>query len=879
MLRRCVAASAAVLVLLAIAAYFSRSWILFQLLQQHPVGARHAFEWRGTRTGFPEKDVEIVLDGRGVPHIFGRSESDLAFALAFMHARDRLFQIELLRHAAWGRLSELFGADLLDDDRELRLASFDIERQFAELSAEDHALLVSYAEGVNAGAREAGTPIELRLLGVSFEPFRALDALAVARLQAWTLAQDAREELARARILAHLPPGSPLGAIFVGPVSSGGVPIMPRTAAEHGALKSATPVGGGKHGALKSATPVGGGKHGALKSGAPVGAGKPGALKSGAPVGAGAPPPSATGPSLRKDEPLPGAPPPPARLGLPGGGSNSWVVRIGGRAMLFNDPHLAHQIPSLFYLVHLEHPDFSLTGASVPGMPAVVIGHGRHVAWGLTVSYADMQDTIRIAPASGQADAYLLDGKPVPFGRSMQQFRLGHGAQATVKSEEWRTTVFGPVLPPSFAGSADPYALAWSGYALGGVHARAFSGFWSLGRARDLADASVAIAQLNLAGQSVVLALTDGTIAYRLAAAVPLRRSAESTHLPRDGRYARAGWSGFLRETDKPALTNPPSGFIVAANQRIVADGAPAAKSIGVLAASPYRAKRISTRLAELLAAGKRTLEDFLAVQQDTTSTEALDLVPALQQQCPDGVAGHSAVQLAALCRAIQHFDGNYTVDSIDALPFTRFIEELRLSVLEAHFDRAMALDLYRRDFVKVAINEALTAEHAGHASPLFDDPRSRRHGLAPFVAVAAARALDWLVAKAGADPTRWRWGKLHTLQFRSPLADAPLIGGLFQTDAKEEPGYNESPRAEAGLPVRAGAVLRFAAEMTTPPTVRLGLDLGNSGQIDTLHFADQARAWKEGRPERMPADRPELERQASGHIVLRALAPSTLGP
>lgn len=794
-------------------------------------------------------EVEIIYDEHGVPHVFGDSEGDLAYGLGFVHARDRLFQIELLRHAASGRLAELFGEALLPADRRLRLVSYGVAEQLAAMGARDRALLAAYAAGVNAGAREVGASLEMRLLGVVFAPFTELDALAVARLQAWELALDYAEELARSRIAARLDAADPRRVALMQPQSSGGVPIV-RLEEHGGALPVNDPA---------PAPPTR----------------KPSTIPE---------PPDADEGAVEHGSRTPELPVQARRLlawlGMEHtGASNSWAVHGGhtksGHAILCNDPHLRHGAPGVFYLVHLEHPDFTLVGATMPGLPAVLIGHTRRMAWGLTASYADAQDLYRVALAPGDGSSYMVDGVPVAFRRWQETYRVGRGERASSFTEEWRSTLFGPVLPPAYAERQEPgqlLALMWSGFVAGDLNRHVISGFWDLARVDSPDELDAVVEHLSFTGQNMVFAFVDGSIAYRLAAALPVRPTAEGTHLPRSGRAANAMWRGFVPMVQKPSLTNPKRGYIVTANQRVTEDGTPWVSTLGGNSAQAHRARRITERLDELLARGKPNAEELLAIQQDVVSVEARDLAPALAPHCPATIGGHPAELAEAFCAAVARFDGAYTVDSMGALAFSELLAALRVEVLIAAIGEPLAHDHAQRQFVRDAVERAVLAEATGERSPLFDDPRTAEHeGLAPFVARAARRALDHLVASFGAEAQSWRWGAVHRLSFASPLAKAPLIGRWFASPAFEEAGHGSTPRAESGVPVATGSALRMVAEMSDPPRVRMVIDTGNSGHVGHEHALDQYPRWRDGEPLHIPMARAEVERVASGRIILVA--------
>lgn len=880
----------------------------------------------------PSARVDVVLDARGIPHVFGQSEADLAFGLGFMHGRDRTFQVLVMKHAARGRLTELFGADALPLDQQLRVLSYRLAEAHAALSARDHTTLEAYARGVNAGAAHAGTPAELALLGVPFGEFTAEDSFAIMRLQSWSLSGDHRDELMRAQVLAKLPPGDARASLFDAPMWTGGVPIVGGAVAPQSAQPAASPgahADGTNQGASVAAaapperTPaVAEGTNADRRersqttplaavtdplhrersqttplatatdplhrerSQTPPLAAVTDPLRSQTP-------PTVTDPLQRdRSEPragtdaqtravasvapldrerreslgaayeLPAAAAELAhQLGLDQlGASNSWAVHgsrtESGAPILCNDPHLSHELPSVFYLAHLEHPDFTGVGVTFAGIPAVLIGHTRSLAWGMTVSYADSQDLFRLQVTADGA-GYVVDGVTVPFERLEQRFKLGSKADAEVKTETWLATRFGPVLPAST--STQHYALSWPALAVGGSNTEPISGFWDFLRAKNVDEATSAIERFQVAGQNVALAFTDGTIAYRLATYAPQRPEGVTGRVPRDG--SRSVEAQLLKQTEKPALTNPAAGYLVAANQRVIADGDPHVGAVGTSGVPPHRARRIHQRLEALLGTKKATPDELLAIQQDVVSLEAQDLVPVLAAACPASTPRHEAEQVKAFCAALRSFDGTFSTDSLGALPFVATLTALRGQVVRSLGFEAASVKSVARSFpVTNAVHQALLA---GGKSPLFGQ------GLEVMMTAAVDEALDDVIARTGKKPSDWRWGAVHTLQFKGVLARAPVVGGFFTGPITEQSGHGNTIRAESGLPVDHGAAMRMVVELSSPPRARFTIDTGQSGAPKEPHALDQFPAWTSGTPTPLPMTRAELDAEAEGAFVL----------
>jgi penicillin G amidase len=787
----------------------------------------------GSQSGAPAKPVEVQLDTRGIPHVFAQSEADLAYGLGVMHARDRLAQLDVTRHLALGRLTELFGEQAIDLDSVFRVVSFRLQEQYDQLGARDRALFEAYAAGVNDGAKHAGQSIEHVILRKPFDRFEPIHALAIIRVQAWNLAQDQYQQAWRGRILDALASGDPRRAVFSSPMRSMAVPIAGQASA--------------------SAAPT-----------------QP------------APAPTTPGPTPPPSEPKRG------ELGRPSsesradfarslgvstsrlGGSNAWAVHgnrtASGHPILSNDPHLDHRLPGLFYIAHLEMPGFRAVGATFPGIPAVLIGAGKEIAWGITSSTLDIQDLYRVKTDPGNPEQYLLDGKSVPFQRIPQTFRLGKAPDSPTLSRELKVSVFGPLMTPEMTdGPPDepPMALAWTSLVPGAPNDQPVSPFWDLARSRTTAELDDAMGRMAFAPVSMVLALTDGTIAYRLGGAVPRRDGAATLLGPMPGDFAANAPQGMLLESEKPKVTNPESGFIVCANQAI-SDSATVNQTVGYTAWTAFRARRIQERLTALLQEGKVDARQVLSVQSDTFDAEAKRFAPFLGARCPKTIEGQPPARVQAFCERLRAFDGNFTKDSLGARPYAEVLSHLTTLPVQALLPKAAHNSLTSLGLLEDLTAEALDSEIAGKSAVLFQDAQGSSQ-LEAWVTRAVRESLELL----GPDEAQWRWGAQHRLVSRGFLANVPVIGRWFELPPVELDGTEHVPHAEHGFPVSSGAVLRFVAEMTSPPTLRMVTDTGNSGVAGHPNLGADRKAWLEADPTPLLVERAAIANSLAGTLNL----------
>ncbi len=800
-------------------------WHPADLPKDTPLVLQSAEDW-------PKATVEVRLDALGIPHMYGESEADLAYALGVMHARDRMFQMMILIHAGEGRLAEIFGADFLAIDRDNRtILGHGIEEQLAAASARDRELVEAYCAGANRGATMVGPSAEMAILGLTWEPIAPRDVLAVTRFQQWDQSVGFWEEMARWRLVKALGASSPVVTELMQDTPSGGVPIV--AADEHdGAAFSGPLPDPSLHMPVGQMTPA-----------PTVASTRASGLRA------------ALGQELKAWMPRRAQ-----------GASNSWSVSgehtAAGVPVLANDPHLRHGAPGIFYMVHLEGPDFSVVGGSFIGIPGVLIGHGRHMAWGITNAYADTVDVVALRTPEGTEDIYTVDGVSYGFGERVEHFKLGKGADAEVVTRTIQTSIFGPVLLPDWGSddetppplSGEKLAVQWTAAQLPEEMGSLVSAFWDLAEAHDVDDAFVAAQEFAAPAMNLNMAFTDGTIAYRLSGVIPVRDE-QRVDFPRDGGRASSRWAGRMQDEQKPQATNPQKGFINATNQRIVENGVASQQFVGFEGAPPWRALQVDARLRAMLEAGKPTTEEIFSIQQDATFLEVPTLAPILAAHCGTRpVEGHDEARVRDFCDAVGSFDGVFAADAI-AAPYARLRHDLFLTVLGAHVDAFTAADLAGESFVQGAMFTLVQREHASGDTALFDDPTTPEHdGLDVFVTRALKPALDAVVQDFGGGKADWRWGRGHTMSLRGALSSAPVIGFLFETAAREEAGQSNTPRAERGDPnkhfrVTNGAGLRLIAEMSDPPVVRMINDSGQSGHFGHRHLEDQYPLWSKGEP------------------------------
>jgi penicillin G amidase len=480
--------------------------------------------------------VEILRDAEGVPHLFAKSERDGAFAMGYVHAQDRLWQMEFQRRVAAGRLSEFLGERSFDLDRLMRTLGIMrlAERIVARTDATTLANLEAYAAGVNAFLEtDPVLPVEFQVFRMKPERWKPADTVGWLLVMSWDLSSNWRTELARVRLAAKL------GRERVNEI----LPPYPGDAAmeipDYGKLYAElAPLAG----ELLAATPP-------------------------------------------HEEAV---------------GSNNWAVSGArsetGKPLLANDPHLGLQAPSLWYLAHIATPEGDVVGGTLAGVPFIVLGRNDHLAWAFTTTNSDTQDLFIEKVVDG--DSYLTPAGKAKFEVREEAIGVkGEIRRITVRTTRHGPVISDVVKA---AGDAAPkghvFALAWA--ALTDDNRVARGGF-ELNRARNHEELLAAAKDFTAPHNNVVYADREGHIGFIAPARLPVRRADNEAmgRVPVPGWDAKYDWQGFLPFEEMPQSFDPPSGVIVTANNKITPPGYKPFVSVDWF--PPYRAERIEAMIAE----------------------------------------------------------------------------------------------------------------------------------------------------------------------------------------------------------------------------------------------------------------------------------------
>jgi penicillin G amidase len=727
--------------------------------------------------------VTIVRDAYGVPHITAENEHDLYFAQGVVHAQDRLFQMDAERRLARGELAELLGREALPADRFLRHLGFAARAPvlFASWPEETQAVVRAYCDGINA-ARDAlrAWPAEHRLLRTAPRPFVPEDLAALLLLKAFGLSQWADETLLY-RLAQRLPADKM-------------EEIMPQVPAEGPDGPAAVP---GADAALAGMPPF------------------PALLAEG----------------LASVGNIAGG------LAPPSSGSNAWAVSGGrsgtGRPILASDPHLMLPCPSPWYEVHLVAPGLDVYGVSFPGSPGVVIGHNPRIAWGLTNAMLDDADFF-IERIDGEK--VMSRGKWVPMTTRVETIRVRDEAEEVVPVRE---TPRGPILSPVLPGIPSALSLRWVGYDGGDP----LGALLRLGRAQDREEVLAALSLYPFPAQNVVYADDAGHIGLVLAGRIPIRKGGGSL-LPVPGDTGEWDWTGYVPFSGNPRITDPPEGFLVAANAPVAEPGY--RHYISRIYDPPDRARRI----AEVLRSRDRhSVEDFERLQSDVMRPDAAEAV-ALALRAARAHGGDSPA-LAEAARILSGWDLRLAADSAGAALFEAFYR----SLVENVFRDDLGDDLFAAFYGSPRLVwNAMDRILARGDSLFLEDPATgRRESLEEVAARSLEEAAAFLSRRLGDDAAQWSWGRIHQVAFEHPFGrnrylrrwftlGPYAIGGDGRTVFK-----GEFRRAD-DFSVQVGQSMRQVVPLGFRRLARSVVTTGASGHFFERHYRDQAPLWLAGK-------------------------------
>lgn len=743
--------------------------------------------------------VTIKFDEYAIPHISAMNDEDAWFSLGFIHATERPWQMEFNRRLASGKLSEILGSPTVGLDKFIRTLGIrrTADKQYENYPIEYKQYLQAYADGVNEGYKRLGwaLPPEFILLQTKPGLWSPADSVAWSLMLALDLGGNWHKEFIRLelsnsldthRIWEALPP-------YPGenPPSTVNFSKMYR---DLGLFNK--PISD-----------------------------------------------SSSIDRLQKfSEVLPG--------GVDGLGSNNWVISgektVSGQPLLANDPHLGLTTPAIWYMAHIESPGLKIMGATMPGIPGVVIGRTEELAWGFTNTDPDVQDLFIEALDTNFPGRYKTPDGYKNF--ILREETISIKGQNPIRFIA-RETRHGPVISDAYERAeklinTQRFAISMKWTALDLTNQTLVAGF-KMNQAKTLDQFKDALKHYYAPMQNVVMADQKGQIAYRAIGAVPKRTKGQGLFgsVPGLGWDRKYDWAPYLSLDVLPKENNPNQAWIATANQRVHSANHPYPLTADWH--MPYRHDRIQSLLDT---EKKHDMNSMKVIQTDTVSLSAKDLLPLL-------LNATSPHPLAAKAKVIlSEFDGDMSLNSSGATIFNAWAHQLTRLLFSEKLGLSFAIEYGKRDFRSGLHHVMKLHARDPSAAAFWCDITSTKkiETCEDLFNDSLTEALTQLSKRLGDQPESWSWGKVHiaTSEHR-PFSQIKLLKRHFEIN-RPTPGdgftinigFMDLGNIKNPFKVTKAASLRTIFDLSDLDQSQFIFQTGQSGWINSPHYSDYANIW-----------------------------------
>lgn len=755
-------------------------------------------------------EVRILRDYQGMAYIQAQNMDDLMRAQGFVTAQDRLFSMELTRMMASGRISELVGEKGRKTDILMRSLGFLRQGRRHEKILDESARRIhqAYVDGVNSFiAAGRDIPLEFSLAGIKPGPWTIADSLAIGYYMGWNSAANFKTEIIAQLLIDKLGPelAGELWPLNINPDDLPGKPT-PSPRAETGR----EPLGLAKDGWLEILL--------------------------------------AEGASHRL-------------------GSNNWSVSgelsASGAPQVANDPHLdARILPGPWHPVGLITPEGRAVGATVPGLPGIIVGRTSHLALGVTNSYADTQD-LYIETIDPEKPGHYLEGeKSIPLTMITEVLKIkDKKAPGGFREEEivLQFTRRGPVVTDILPGlkTSRLMTVRWAPYET----MTPTLGLDKIMSARSVEELKEGLKEITIISLNFVYADTLGNIGWQTTGRVPIRKAGDGV-TPWEVRGSEDNWSGWIPPEKMPQEDNPKRGWIGTSNHKTVKSDYPYYFSSHFSPSYRYR------RLSELLdSPDKKSPEDHWRYMRDTLNVMARELAPVMAKAIIE------QEDTRRMGKILQDWDFRDEPDLSAPLIFQAVYQRFARLVFQDELGEPLADTMLANWYFW---QERLGRMVLTGESRWFDDTKTPgvKEGRDDLFRQAAREVLRELGGRYGSNPDKWRWGKVHQLEFVNPLrrdgiGKGLLGGGSHPMGGSQETLYRASYDFNRPFTVSFSASLRMVADLGDPDKILAVIPGGVSGRFLDRHYKDQVNPFMEGKKNYWWFSDGKIEKNARYRLVL----------
>lgn len=754
-------------------------------------------------------DVHVYRDNYGIPHIFANSDYDAYYAVGYVHAQDRLWQMELVRRAGQGKLAEVLGEPALKIDKMFRTLGVwrQAQRTSPTVDEKTRNALQAYADGVTQYivSHKGKYPIEFDILNFEPEPWTIEHSLLISRLMAWELNYSRWVDIVLGELVERL------GAVKAGEI----FPTWP----EGAPLIVPEELKGRKIASMGEQL-------------------------------------------LEADQAFK------KLLGSVGleSGSNAWVVAgsksTTGKPILANDPHLMFSVPGRWYELHISGPDFDVSGASIAGVPFVVIGRTRSAAWGVTNAMLDDEDFyVEDVDSIQHPTRYRFNNGWRPIEQQVDTIFVKDSPPVLLTTYR---THRGPIInrmEPSAQFSRQLLSMRWVGHEI----SNEAQAFYLINRAHNWKEFLLGLRYFTVPAQNFVYADVEGNIGYHMGGRIPIRKTKTATLLF-PGWTDEYDWKGFATFEEMPQAFNPPEGFIATANNRIISESYPYYLS------NLWEPEWRITRITEVLRIQQQlSIEDMQRLQQDVLSPQAREIVPII-------LKAHESQPLRDLDvqTALTYFrNWNYEMKSNDVA--TTLFQAFLVRMVQNTFEDEMGADLLAMyDTLAGVPLTAITKLMKKGSSAWFDNVKTPEiEPMDDIIRQSLDDALHDLKANYGSELKEWRWGTIHQVEFPHIFSANDLLRRIFTIGPFPIGGSHStvdigSYRLKQPFLNHLGPSTRQIFDLSDIGNTFAVTPPGQSGQVFQRHYDDQIQLWLNGGYRKQTMDRAAIENAGYDLLLLR---------
>lgn len=742
--------------------------------------------------------VDVRFDEFGVPHIDAKNMHDLYMAFGYVHAQDRLFQMELLRRAGSGRLSEILGKKLLKADVLLRTIGLGAYADSSAALMEQHkdsqmyADITAYLQGVNSFLHNGPTPPEFSIIGIEKVDFTIRDMFCITGAMAFSFSQAQKTD--PIMDLIHKKYGDEYLADIGLWHDSTETFIRDFRPADSVSVKSTKPMG-----IASDYSPI-------TKIFAEI-------------------------ESVLPYSPLEG--------------SNSWVISPkkteGGSVLFCNDTHIGYLLPQTWYEAHLMCNSFEIYGHYMAGIPFALVGRNRQLSWGLTMLLNDDMDFYR----------------EVPNPQNPTEFKYGNTYEAStirketikIKSEEDTVlnipvTRHGPIISGIFDGikKEDPLSMLWT-YTQ--CPNKTMMALYGMNHSKNIDEFSSFLPDIHGPGLSVNYGDEDGNVAWWACAALLQRPERVNSWTVLDGSDTTHDPLGYYSFDKNPRCINPEWGYIYSANDW-------PAQVDGKWYPGYYKPQYRADRIRKLIESKNDfTLTSIQKVMTDVTNDTDRKLMIQWGEELSKWKAFDSATYILTV-PLFSQWDGKYELNSASPTLFNKMIYHIMKDACademgRENFDIFISTHQFQRALEKLCNN---------HNSPWWDNVNTQeREGYMDILRGAFVKSFQELTDQFGSNPKIWFWSKAANLELRHPLGEVAIFRPFFNVGPEPVHGGNETilqsgfKHDSTGVyKVYFGSQMRILVDLASPDSALNVTPSGQSGHLMSPHYKDQWDLYREGK-------------------------------